>query len=103
MAFVSSNFKLESNIGLKIIERSDVKFTTGFPAQSGAHGIVEQGLLDGMLVAVKSPLLSKLTERDFKKFIDELTINASVRHPNCVVVLAACHVRDGVDERRKPL
>jgi serine/threonine protein kinase len=93
MALVSPNFKFDSNIGLKIIERGDVKFTTGFPAQSGAQGKVEQGLLDGMLVAVKSPLLSKLTERDFKKFIDELTINASVRHPNCVVVLAACQDR----------
>jgi serine/threonine protein kinase len=93
MAFVSPSFKLDAKIGLKIIQRSDVKFTAGFPAQSGAHGIVEQGLLDGMLVAVKSPLLSKLTERDFKKFIDELSINASVRHPNCVAVIAACQDR----------
>jgi serine/threonine protein kinase len=93
MSLVSSNFKLDSKIGLKIIQRSDVKFTTGFPTQSGAQGVVEQGLLDGVLVAVKSPLLSSLTERDFKKFIDELSINASVRHPNCVIVIAACQDR----------
>ncbi len=46
-----------------------------------------------MLVAVKTPLQCSLTERDFNKFIDELTISASVRHPNCVAVLAACHGR----------
>jgi serine/threonine protein kinase len=93
MALVSSPFKLDSKIGLKIILRSAVKINAGFPTQSGAHGIVQQGLLDGMLVAVKSPLQCSLTEKDFKQFIDELTINASVRHPNCVIVVAACQDR----------
>jgi len=93
MELVSSSFKLDSKIGLKIIQRSDVQLNTGFPSQSGAHGCVQQGLLDGMLVAVKTPLQCSLTERDFNKFIDELTINASVRHPNCVVVVAACRDR----------
>jgi serine/threonine-protein kinase len=95
MALVSSSFKLDYKIGLglKIIQRRDVQLTAGFPSQSGAHGCVQQGLLDGMLVAVKTPLQCSLTERDFKKFIDELTISASVRHPNCVAVVAACHDR----------
>ena len=95
MELVSSSFKLDSklSLGLKIIQRRDVRLTPGAPSQSGAHGCVQQGLLDGMLVAVKTPLQCSLTERDFNKFIDELTISASVRHPNCVAVLAACHDR----------
>ncbi len=93
MALVNSNFKIYSNTGLKIIQRRDVQLSTGFPSQSGAHGCVQQGLLDGMLVAVKSPLQCSLTEKNFRKFIDELTISASVRHPNCVVVVAACQDR----------
>ena len=93
MALVNSHSKLDSKIGLKIIQRKHVQFTDGFPSQSGAHGCVQQGLLDGMLVAVKTPLQCALTERDFKKFIDELTISASVRHPNCVAVVAACQDR----------
>jgi serine/threonine protein kinase len=93
MALVNSNFKLDSKIGLKIIKRDDVQLNSGFPSQAGAHGRVHQGLLDGMLVAVKTPLHCSLTEKNFKKFIDELSINASVRHPNCVVVVAACHDR----------
>jgi serine/threonine protein kinase len=92
---VNSSFSLnvKLRLGLKIIQRRDVQLTTGFPSQSGAHGCVQQGLLEGMLVAVKTPLQCSLTERDFNKFIDELTISASVRHPNCVAVLAACHDR----------
>jgi serine/threonine protein kinase len=95
MALVNSSFKLDFKIGLglKIIQRRDVQLTTGFPSQSGAHGCVQQGLLDGMLVAIKTPLQCSLTERDFNKFIDELTISASVRHPNCVAVVAACQDR----------
>ena len=93
MALVNSHSKLYSKIGLKIIQRKHVQFTDGFPSQSGAHGCVQQGLLDGMLVAVKTPLQCSLTERDFKKFVDELTISASVRHPNCVAVVAACQDR----------
>jgi serine/threonine protein kinase len=93
MDLVNANFKLDSRIGLKIIKRDDVQLNSGFPSQAGAHGRVHQGLLDGMLVAVKTPLHCSLTEKNFKKFIEELSINASVRHPNCVVVLAACHDR----------
>jgi serine/threonine protein kinase len=95
MELVSSSFKLDYKIGLglKIIQRRDVQLTAGFPSQSGAHGCVQQGLLDGMLVAVKTPLQCSLTERDFNTVRDELTINASVRHLNCVVVVAACRDR----------
>ena len=93
MPLVSSSSRLHANLGLKMIQRSDLKINAGFPTQSGAHGSVEQGLLDGMLVAVKTPLQCSITERDYRKFIEELTINASVRHPNCVVVVAACQDR----------
>jgi serine/threonine protein kinase len=93
MPLVSSSTPLHAKLGLKMIQRSDLKINAGFPTRSGAHGSVQQGLLDGMLVAVKTPLQCSLTERDFKKFIDELTISASVRHPNCVVVVAACRDR----------
>ncbi len=75
-----------------MILRTDLK-TTSYPSQSGAHGKVEQGLLDGMHVAIKSPHQCPIPERDFQKFIKELSINASVRHPNCVVVVAACEDR----------
>ena len=93
MPLVSSSTPLHAKLGLKMIQRSDLKINAGFPARSGAHGSVEQGLLDGMLVAVKTPLQCSITERDYRKFIEELTINASVRHPNCVVVVAACQDR----------
>ena len=63
MELVNSSFKLDSKIGLKIIQRSDVQLNTGFPSQSGAHGCVQQGLLDGMLVAVKTPLQCVLPHR----------------------------------------
>ena len=93
MPLVSSSSRLQAKLGLKIIHRSDLKINAGFPTRSGAHGSVQQGLLDGMLVAVKTPLQCSITERDYRKFIEELTINASVRHPNCVVVVAACQDR----------
>ena len=93
MALISSNARLNAALGLKMIQRSDLEFNTGYPTRSGAHGIVQQGLLDGMLVAIKSPLQCSITERDYRKFIEELTINACVRHPNCVVVVAACQDR----------
>ena len=93
MALVSSNARLNATLGLKMIRRSDLEFNAGYPTRSGAHGIVQQGLLDGMLVAIKSPLQCSITERDYRKFIEELTINACVRHPNCVVVVAACQDR----------
>ena len=93
MALVSSRGRLDAQLGLKMIQRSDLKINAGYPTQSGAHGIVQQGLLDGMLVAIKSPLQCCITERDYRKFIEELELNASVRHPNCVVVVAACQDR----------
>ena len=70
MELVNCSFKIDSKIGLKIIQRSDVQLNTGFPSQSGAHGCVQQGLLDGMLVAIKSPLQCSITERDYRKFIE---------------------------------
>ncbi len=48
----------------------------------GALGIA------ALLVAVKTPLQCSLTERDFNKFIDELTISASVRCGGRVAVVA---------------
>jgi hypothetical protein len=62
IALVNSSFKLDSNssFGLKIIQRRDVLLKAGFHSQSGAHGCVQQGLLDGMLVAVKAPLQCSL-------------------------------------------
>jgi serine/threonine protein kinase len=93
MALVGSNSRFHAKLGLKMIQRSDLKINAGYPTKSGAHGIVQQGLLDGMLVAIKSPLQCSITERDYQKFIEELKLNASVRHPNCVVVVAACQDR----------
>jgi serine/threonine protein kinase len=93
MALVSSHGHLDAKLGLKMIQRSDLNINEGYPTQSGAHGIVQQGLLDGMLVAIKTPLKCSITERDYQKFIEELKLNASVRHPNCVVVVAACQDR----------
>lgn len=81
--------------GFKLIHRCDVAFTAGVPEKIGGHGVVKQAVLDGEIVAVKCPKdQCSLTEREFKKFVEELHVMASVCHPNCVMLRAACKDRN---------
>ncbi len=41
----------------------------------------------------RRPLHCSITQRHYRNFIQQLTINASVRHPNCVFIVAACEDR----------
>lgn len=82
-----------SKVGLRLILRSDLTFNKQVAAKEGGSGIILQAVLDGELVAVKSPKVGAsqpLSKRDFDRFIQESKIAASVRHQNCVALFAAC-------------
>jgi serine/threonine protein kinase len=80
--------------GLKLIQRDDVKLNPAAKAKPGGFAIVHQGIFNGELVAVKIPKdACSLTEKQFKEFVRELTVMASVKHPHCVTLLAACEDR----------
>ena len=80
--------------GLKLIQRNDVKLNPAAKAKPGGFAIVHQGIFNGEVVAVKIPKdACSLTEKQFKEFVRELTVMASVKHPHCVTLLAACEDR----------
>jgi serine/threonine protein kinase len=83
-----------SKIGLRLIQRDDVHLNPAVMKKIGGFADVHQGIFDGEVVAVKIPKEAcSLTEKQFKEFIRELTVMANVRHPHCVMLLAACQNR----------
>jgi serine/threonine protein kinase len=83
-----------SKDGLKLIPRDDVTLISTVKAKPGGFAIVHQGIFNGEVVAVKIPRdACSLTEKQFKELIREMTIMASVKHPHCVTLLAACEDR----------
>ena len=80
-----------SSVGLRLVQRSDLRFNPQVAPLEGGSGVVHQAILDGELVAVKTPKAGgTLAKRDYDRFIQESKISASVRHPNCVTLFAAC-------------
>jgi serine/threonine protein kinase len=80
-----------SNVGLRLVQRNDLRFNPQVAPQEGGSGVVHQAILDGELVAVKAPKVGgTLAKRDYERFIQEAKISASVRHQNCVTLFAAC-------------
>jgi serine/threonine protein kinase len=78
-------------IGIVQVRSSDVKINSHVPEQRGGGGIVSQATWNGRIVAVKKPFFDAvMSEHDTKKFVKELEIQARLRHPNCVGVLAVC-------------
>ena len=73
--------------GLTFIERKDVTLNPAVKAKPGGFAIVHQGIFNGEVVAVKIPKdAGSLTEKQFKEFVRELTVMASVKHPHCVTL-----------------
>ena len=84
-----------SKIGLRLIQRDDVQLNPAVKKKPGGFADVHQGIFDGEVVAVKIPKdTCSLTEKQFKEFIRELTVMANVKHPHCVMLLAACQNRN---------
>lgn len=80
-----------SNIGLRLILRSDLMINHQISAKEGGSGVVQQAMFNGDKVAVKSPKGGgSLSKRDYDRFIEESKIASSVRHQNCVALLGAC-------------
>jgi serine/threonine protein kinase len=84
-----------SKIGLRLIQRDEVQLNPAVKKKPGGFADVHQGIFDGEVVAVKIPKdTCSLTEKQFKEFIRELTVMANVKHPHCVMLLAACQNRN---------
>ena len=83
-----------SGIGIRLIQRSHVHLNPAVKPKPGGTAIVHQAIFDGEVVAVKIPREACcLTEKQFKEFVRELAVMANVKHPHCVMLLAACEDR----------
>ncbi len=82
-------------MSLKFIQRSEIQFNKAVQPKSGGTATVHQGTFENHVVAIKVPIQPcALTEKQFTEFTRELNVMASVKHPNCVLLLAACGDRN---------
>jgi serine/threonine protein kinase len=74
---------------------SEVKLNPAVKKKTGGTAYVHQGNFGGEVVAVKIPIHAcSLNQKQFKEFLRELDVMANVKHPNCVMLLAACEDRN---------
>jgi serine/threonine protein kinase len=75
--------------GLLLCDRSKINFISTTPPQEGGCGIVYHAHMNGIEVAVKFPKMKiALNPRELKRFEREIALQAKVRHPHCVQIMA---------------